>query len=44
MLLGDSIATNIMMMGYAYQKGSASALGGGNRAGDRSQRRFGRSG
>ena len=41
MLLGDSIATNMMMMGFAYQKRPAAAVGEGDRAGDRSQRRRG---
>ena len=39
-LLGDSIATNIMMMGYAYQRGLLPLLGQGDRAGDRGQRRL----
>ena len=38
-LLGDSIATNMMMMGYAYQKGLLPLSAGGDRAGDRGQRR-----
>ena len=39
-LLGDSIATNIMMLGYAYPEGSAAAVGEGDTAGDRGQRRL----
>ncbi len=41
-LLGNSIATNIFMLGYAYQLGAAAGVGGGDRAGDRAQRRSGR--
>ena len=39
-LLGDSIATNIMMMGYAWQKGLLPLSERGDRAGDRGQRRL----
>ena len=39
-LLGDSIATNIMMMGYAYQKGLLPLSAQGDPAGDRGQRRL----
>ena len=38
-LLGNSIATNMMMMGYAYQKGLLPLSAEGDRAGDRGQRR-----
>ncbi len=38
-LLGDSIATNMMMMGYAYQKGLLPLSAQVDRAGDRGQRR-----
>ncbi len=38
-LLGDSIATNMMMMGYAYQQRPAAGQRRGDRAGDRRQRR-----
>ena len=40
-LLGDSIATNMMMMGYAYQKGLLPLSAERDRAGDRGQRRCG---
>ncbi len=40
-LLGDSIATNMMMMGYAYQRGLLPLVGRGHREGDRHQWRCG---
>ena len=38
-LLGDAIATNLFMVGFAYQQGPAAGLGGGDRTGDRAEPR-----
>ena len=41
-LLGDSIATNLFMLGYAYQQGLVPVSADGDRARDRIERRRGR--
>ena len=41
-LMGDSIATNLFMVGYAYQRGLIPVSRSGDPAGDRAQRRRGR--
>ena len=41
-LMGDSIATNLFMVGFAYQRGLHSARRGGDPARDRIERRRGR--
>ncbi len=38
-LLGQSLGANMFMLGYAYQLGGAADLGGGDRDGDRDERR-----
>ena len=40
-LLGNAIAANMFMLGYAYQKGRVPLSGAGDREGDRAQRRGG---
>ena len=40
-LLGNAIAANMFMLGYAFQKGARAAVGGSDREGDRAQRRGG---
>ena len=37
-LMGDSIATNLFMVGYAFQRGLPAAVGGRDPAGDRAER------
>ena len=41
-LMGDSIATNLFMLGYAWQKGLVPVSREAHRAGDRAERRRGR--
>ena len=41
-LMGDSIATNLFMVGYAYQRGLHSGVRSGDPEGDRAERRRGR--
>ena len=41
-LMGDSIATNLFMVGYAYQRGLMPRRRSGDPAGDRAERRRGR--
>ena len=40
-LLGNAIAANMFMLGYAYQTGNVPLSGEGHRTGDRAQRRSG---